>query len=83
MKAEKVDRKYFDERVKACRARHRLQAFVEEFMLGDSDVVRVTFEEREYSSLDSARSSLNGAIRRMRANCKVVAVGHELYLVKN
>ena len=64
------------------RQRHNLQDFIEQFMNGSDEVVRIDFTDRDYETAQVCYKCLYAAGKRSRYPMSVHIRGMEVYLVK-
>lgn len=63
-------------------SKKKLQQFIEDFVNGDAEVVKVHFEETDYKSADVCCSCLRIAITRSGHKIKVFKRGEDVYMAK-
>lgn len=76
LKMEKVDK------VPEINNKKKLQKFIEDFVNGDAEVVKVHFGETDYKSPKVCRSCLSNAVVRSGHKIKVFLRGTEVYMSK-
>lgn len=64
------------------RSRHNLQDFLDAFMSGNDEIVKIDLNEHDYASAKVCYACMRAAVRRSRYYIRVAVRGGEVYLQK-